>query len=143
MTAIRSTVLALVLGSIAVLAVAPASVAAEGTIPPPPARFAGKVTLGGYPAGGGLTVKAYVGAYLCGSSTTYNVVTLPPGSYVPVVETRYVIDVAAASSSTPGCGYNGATVRFAVGSFAAAPLGTWANWKLNNHNLTLFVRYTW
>jgi hypothetical protein len=85
-------------------------------------------------------VKAYVGNTLCGTATTFSKLVLPSGAQFPVWETHYVVDVAAARSLNPGCGYNGASVRFVVGAFPAATSGTWTNWQLNYHNLFLVVR---
>lgn len=93
----------------------------------PPARFAGTANVAGAGAGSGTSVEARVGSAVCGSATTFLEAGVP----------RYVIDVAAADSSHPGCGTEGAVVTFYVGGFQASPQGVWHSYQLNVLDLTV------
>jgi IPT/TIG domain len=92
----------------------------------PPARFAGRVVVNGGVAPTGTGIQAYIGSALCGSSTVF-----PSGG-----DTRYVIDVAVADGTHPGCGADGATVTFWVGG-SQAQSGAWHNYQLTNLDLVV------
>ena len=98
--------------------------AAAQSPPIPPARFAGTVSINGAPAPGGTPIEARVGSASCGTASVF----IEGGA------SRYVIDVAAESTATPGCGTDGATVSFFVAGQAAGS-GSWVNFDLNQLNL--------
>lgn len=77
--------------------------------PTPPTRFFGKATIDGRPAPDGTTVTAMVGSKVCGIGT--------------VTGGTYMVDVKSASTE-PGCGTEGASVAFQVGSARASQTGT-------------------
>lgn len=80
------------------------------SIPQPPARFYGSVTLDGATAPNGTTIRARIGGTECGSGTSSG------GSYV--------VDVASVSIRS-GCGSEGATVSFLIASTSAQQTGTY------------------
>ena len=83
-------------------------------------RFYGSVTLGGVAATAGTYVYAYINGVTCGTTTVD-------------ASSNYVIDVAS-SASTTGCGTNGATVNFTVGS-CPANSALWYTGYTTNLNL--------
>ncbi len=88
--------------------------------PLPPNRFFGRVTANGQPASGA-TINALVGTVTCGSSTTDG-----SGSYR--------LDVLS-SGERPGCGTDGATVIFMVGSERASQTATWRQGEFTSLDL--------
>lgn len=94
--------IATLLGALALVTAAGAGTAAAQ--PTPPTRFFGAAT-----APDGATVTAFVGTNNCGTGT--------------VTGGKYVVDVASASTKA-GCGTDGATVSFQVGSVRASQTGT-------------------
>lgn len=119
----RITLAAMVVGAaFAAMTIAPAAAQAP---PEPPARFVGSVVVDGAPAPAGTTIEARVGATTCGVANVFML-----GS-----EARYTLDAAGAISQ-PGCGTDGAQVRFYVGG-AAAQTGAWRNYELNTLNLSV------
>ncbi len=94
---------------------------APGGGPTPPNRFYGTVQLDGRAAPAGTTVVALVGTNTCGRGT--------------VDAFGYVVDVAS-SFTQPGCGTEGATVAFQVGSVRATQTGTFATGAFTQLNLT-------
>jgi hypothetical protein len=93
----------------AVALIAAAGVSAVHAQPTPPTRFFGKATLDGKPAPDGTTVTAMVGGKACGTGT--------------VTGGTYMVDVKSAGTE-PGCGTDGASVAFQVGSARASQTGT-------------------
>jgi hypothetical protein len=89
--------------------IAAAGVSAVHAQPTPPTRFFGKATIDGKPAPDGTTVTAMVGSKACGTGT--------------VTGGTYMVDVKSASTE-PGCGTDGASVAFQVGSARASQTGT-------------------
>lgn len=101
-------------------------VAAESP-PNPPARFAGTVTVDGQPVPAGTVIEARIGNAACGVTQTFT-----QGG-----QARYVLDVPALDpGANPNCGVDGAVVTFYIGGKKAAETGTWANYQLNELNLT-------
>lgn len=95
--------------------------------PSPPARFAGTVTVDGQPVPAGTVIEARIGNAACGVTQTF----------MQGNQSRYVLDVPALNpGATPNCGVDGATVTFYIGGKRAAETGTWANYQLNELNLT-------
>ncbi len=92
---------------------ATATPTATGTPRPPtmlPARFSGTLTLFGKKASGSVTLSAYVGNTVCGTTTVKSGV--------------YAVNVTAALD-LPGCGQLGTPVAFKVGDYWANETGTW------------------
>ncbi len=77
--------------------------------PLPPTRFFGTVTLDDTPAPDGTTITALVNDNLCGTGL--------------VTGGNYVVDVASATTQE-GCGTDGDTVSFLVGTVLANETGT-------------------
>ncbi len=102
-------------------ATAAPTAAPQSGAPTPPNRFYGNVTLGGSTAAQGTTVVAMVGAARCGSGT--------------VTAGTYVVDVAS-SFTQAGCGTEGATVTFMVGTAAARETGRFQTGAFTALNLT-------
>ncbi len=95
--------------------------------PAPPARFAGTVTIDGQPAPAGTVIEARIGNAPCGVTQVF----MQGG------QARYVLDVPALDpGANPNCGVDGAVVTFYIGGKRAAETGTWANYQLNQLNLT-------
>jgi hypothetical protein len=95
--------------------------------PNPPARFAGTVTVDGQPVPAGTVIEARIGNAACGVTQTFT-----QGG-----QSRYVLDVPALDpGANPNCGVDGAVVTFFIGGKRAAETGRWANYQLNQLNLT-------
>jgi hypothetical protein len=101
--------------------VAAAGISTVAAQPTPPNRFFGTATIDGRPAPDGTTVTAFVGANACGTGS--------------VVGGQYQVDVASASTRS-GCGTDGATVTFQIGSARAAQTGTFMTGAFTPLNLT-------
>jgi hypothetical protein len=101
--------------------VAAAGVSAVHAQPTPPTRFFGTATVDGRPAADGTTVTASVGTNACGTGQ--------------VTGGAYTVDVASASTRS-GCGTDGATVTFTVGSARATQTGTFQTGAFVSLNLT-------
>jgi hypothetical protein len=101
--------------------VAAAGVSAVHAQPTPPTRFFGTATVDGRPAPDGTTVTAFVGTNACGTGT--------------VMGGAYTVDVASASTRS-GCGTDGATVTFQVGTARATQTGTFQTGAFVSLNLT-------
>ncbi|MBK6664008.1 MAG: hypothetical protein IPG47_15075 [Thermoflexaceae bacterium] len=101
---------------------------AQAESPPnPPARFAGSVLVDGVAPVAGTRIEARVGNSTCGVTTTFNASG----------QSRYVLDVPALDpGATPNCGTDGASVSFWIGDKKAAQSGSWANYQLNQVDLT-------
>lgn len=101
---------------------------AQAESPPnPPARFAGSVLVDGVAPVAGTRIEARVGNSTCGVTTTFNASG----------QSRYVLDVPALDpGATPNCGTDGASVSFWIGDKKAAQSGSWANYQLNQLDLT-------
>lgn len=95
--------------------------------PNPPARFAGSVLVDGVQPVAGTRIEARVGNSTCGVTTTFSASG----------QSRYVLDVPALDpGATPNCGTDGASVSFWIGDKKAAQTGSWANYQLNQLDLT-------
>jgi len=105
----------------AVAMIASAGVTAVHAQPTPPTRFFGTATLDGKPAPDGTTITASIGSTSCGTGS--------------VTGGNYQVDVASASTR-PGCGTDGATVTFTVGSAKATQTGTFQTGAFVNLALT-------
>ena len=89
--------------------VAGAGMSAVHAQPSPPTRFFGATTLDDQPAPDGTTITAFVGTNNCGTGT--------------ITGSSYTVDVASATTKS-GCGTDGATVGFTIGSAMASQTGT-------------------
>lgn len=105
---------------------ATAGMALAQSVPEPPSRFAGTVTIDGQPAAPGTPIEARIGDTSCGVTSVF-----AQGG-----QARYVIDVASAASQ-PGCGTPGASVTFVVGGRVASQVGTWRNYELGQLDLVV------
>ncbi len=101
---------------------APRSVASQAA---PPTRFYGTLTIDGQPAAAGTAVRAFIGTTDCTSPTSLSV---PAGNYT--------VDVAG-GGQIPGCGSDGATVTFRVGTRQASETGTFSTGTFVNLPLTI------
>lgn len=123
------------LGSAAVLgvvllglmsAVNVSTVAAQSP-PNPPSRIVGSVKIDGANAPANSVVEAKIGTVGCGVTNTFS-----SGS-----ESRYALDVQAATAGSTACGTDGATITFYVNGIKANETGTWQNYALGTVNLTV------
>ncbi len=89
--------------------------------PTPPNRFFGTAQLDGKAAPDGTTVTATVAGKTCGTGS--------------VVGGSYTVDVASATTQ-PGCGTDGATVSFSVGTAKAKEEGKFQTGAFTSLNLT-------
>ncbi len=106
-------------GAAAIVAALGISVA--GAQPTPPTRFFGTAQLDGRAAPDGTTITALVAGKNCGTGS--------------VTGGSYTVDVASATT-LPGCGTDGATVNFQVGTASATQTGTFQTGAFVSLNLT-------
>src|SRR5581483_6632434 len=89
----------------------------------PPHRFFGRVTVNGAAPPVGTVVEAFIGNTRCGTGQTTS------GG-------NYVIDVDH-GTSTPGCGFGGATITFRVSGVTATPTATFRDGGFEPLDLTV------
>lgn len=109
----------LLLLAVALVSALPLGVGAQRL---PPHRFFGRVTLNGVAPPVGTVVEAYIGTTRCGVGQTTS------GG-------NYVLDVDH-TTSTPGCGTNGATITFRVSGITAAQTATFRDGGFEPLDLT-------
>jgi hypothetical protein len=117
--------LSLALCTLAVSTVTPAHATTSDPPGGPPNRHWGTVQLDGQRAPAGTEVMALIDDQICGTTVVRQ---YEGGLY-------YVLDVASASFQA-GCGTDGATVAFKVGSARAAQTATWQEGRFTHLNLT-------
>ncbi|MBI2760154.1 MAG: hypothetical protein HYX51_01845 [Chloroflexi bacterium] len=101
--------------------IAAAGISTVGAQPTPPTRFFGSAQVGGTAATDGTTVTAMIGTNSCGAGT--------------VTGGQYSVDVAS-TSTKPGCGTDGASVAFTIGSARASQTGAFQTGAFVSLNLT-------